>query len=512
VCRRRADGREVGYIVSRQASRCYELYAQTLDVLHESFEQRDALCFQDEFSDIVWMSQDYYKFFGEAKPACLNINTREEDQKVTEQDQPLPIKKGEPEFAAFLAIDWADKQHYWSMRVAGSDRLERGSLENSPESVEVWVNQLAQRFGQRPIAIALEQRRGALVAMLSKYGQLHLFPVHPLTLSKFREAWYPSRSKDDIKDADLLLEILTKHRDRLRGLAPDTVEMRLLQFHVENRRKMIDDRTALSNRLTDLLKIYFPQVLKWFDDVASELVGELLSKWPTLQALQNAKPSTIEKFLRDHNCRKEEKIQERLEQIRGAIPATHDEAVLGSATYMATVWTRQIAVLREAISKLEKEIAQLARRQQDWAIFDSFPGAGQALAPRLMAAMGTRRERFESADELQCSTGIAPVKEASGNTEWVHIRRACPKFQRQTFHEWAGCSILFCRWAKAYYDEQRSHNKDHHVIVRALAFKWMRILYRCWIDRQPYREEVYMASLAKRNSPLQRLVRAVQMP
>jgi hypothetical protein len=72
---RRADGREVGYIVSRQASRCYELYAQTHDVLHESFEQRDALCFQDEFSGIVWMSQDYYKFFGEAKPACQQTHT-----------------------------------------------------------------------------------------------------------------------------------------------------------------------------------------------------------------------------------------------------------------------------------------------------------------------------------------------------------------------------------------------------------------------------------------------------
>jgi transposase len=431
---------------------------------------------------------------------------------VTEQDQPLSIEKVEPEFAAFVAIDWADKQHYWSMRVAGSDRTERGSLENSPESVEVWVNELTQRFAQRPIAIALEQRRGALVAMLSKYGQLHLYPVHPLTLSKYRQAWYPSRSKDDPKDADLLLEILTKHRDRLRGLAPDTVEMRLLQFQVENRRKLIDERTAMSNRLTDLLKIYFPQVLKWFDGVDSALVGDLLSKWPTLQALQKAKPSMLEKFFREHNCRKEEKIQERLEQIRGAIPATHDEAVLGSAIHMAPVWTRQIAVLRESIAELEKEIAQLAKRQQDWPIFDSFPGAGQALAPRLMAAMGTRRERFESADQLQSSTGIAPVKEASGNTEWVHIRRACPKFQRQTFHEWAACSLLFCRWAKDYYDQQRSRNKDHHVAVRALAFKWMRILYRCWIDRQPYREEIYLASLAKRNSLIQRLTRSVQMP
>lgn len=426
--------------------------------------------------------------------------------------QELPTQNGEPEFAALVAIDWADKKHYFSLQMTGSNQIERGALDNTPEAMEVWVAELQLRFGERPLAVALEQRRGALVAMLSKYGQLHLYPVHPLTLARYREAWYPSRSKDDVKDADLLLEIVSRHRERLRRLDPDTAEMRLLQLLVENRRKLIDERTALGNRLTDLLKIYFPQMLQWFDEVGSALVGDLLEKWPTLQALQKAKPSTLEKYFREHHCRHAEKIQERMDQIRRAIPATHDAALLGSAVRMAPVWARQIAVLREAIGELEKEIEQLAHRQQDWPIFDSLPGAGKALAPRLMAAMGTRRERFGSANQLQCFNGIAPVKEASGNTQWVHIRWACPKFHRQTFHEWAACSLPFCAWAKTCYDELRSRGKTHHVAVRALAFKWMRILYRCWVDRQPYREEIYLASLAKRAVPLQRLVRSVQMP
>ena len=89
---------------------------------------------------------------------------------------------------------------------------------------------------------------------------------------------------------------------------------------------------------------------------------------------------------------------------------------------------------------------------------------------------------------------------------------ACPKFQRQTFHEWAACSLPHCGWAKAYYDELRGRGKKHHTAVRALAFKWMRILYRCWKDRRPYSEEVYLASLAKRHVPMQRLLQSVQMP
>jgi len=38
--------------------------------------------------------------------------------------------------------------------------------------------------------------------------------------------------------------------------------------------------------------------------------------------------------------------------------------------------------------------------------------------------------------------------------------------------------------------------------VRALAFKWIRIAYRCWKERVAYDENVYLAALAKHNSPL----------
>jgi transposase len=423
--------------------------------------------------------------------------------------QPAPA---EPEFAAFIAIDWADQKHYWTLRAADSHRIERGELDNTPEAVEVWMAQMRQRFAERPLAVALEQRRGALVCMLSKYAQLHIYPVHPLALAKYREAWFPSGAKDDPKDADLLNEILYQHRDRLRRLDPDTLEMRRLQFQVENRRKLVDQRTAVSNRLTDLLKIYFPQMLSWFKDVTAPVIGDLLSRWPTLEALQKAKPATLEKFFRQHHCWPEDELHEHLAQIRQAIPATHDEAVIESAQTMVQVYVQQIATFNQAIHKLDRDIEALAKHMPDWDIFDSLPGAGKVMAPRLMAALGSRRERFHSADDLACFSGIAPVKEASGNTQWVHFRRACPKFMRQTFHEWAACSLPFCPWAKAYYDEQRAKKKSHHTAVRALAFKWMRILYRCWQDHQPYREQVYLASRAQRAIPLRRVAQAVQMP
>jgi transposase len=323
----------------------------------------------------------------------------------------------------------------------------------------------------------------------------HFHPVHPTILAKFREAGYPSRSQSDPRDADLLLEIWTAHRSRLRRLDPDTVEMRLLQNLVENRRQLVDQRTALRNRLTDLLQLCFPQILGWFDEVASAVVGDRLQQWPSWQDLQPVKPAKLEMFLRDHHG---SEIAERLTQMRQAMAATHDRALLDAAPYLVTAWVRQMAVRRESIRQLEKRIAERAAPQEDYHIFQSLPGAGAAWAPRLMVALGTQRDRYASAGDPQSFSGIAPVKEASGHTQWVHFRWACPKFLRQTFPEWAACSIAQCESAKYYYEQPKARGKPHHVAVRALAFQWMRILYRCWKDRQPYREEIYLASFRRK--------------
>src|SRR5438445_1016256 len=138
----------------------------------------------------------------------------------------------------------------------------------------------------------------------------------------------------------------------------------------------------------------------------------------------------------------------------------------------------------------------------DQALFDSFPGAGPVCAPRLSAAFGTDRSRWQSATEVQSHSGIAPVTERSGKALWVHHRLACPKFVKQTFHEFADQSIRFSQWARAYYDQQRGRGNDHHAALRALAYKWIRILFRCWKDRKPYDEATYIEALRRHASPL----------
>ena len=134
------------------------------------------------------------------------------------------------------------------------------------------------------------------------------------------------------------------------------------------------------------------------------------------------------------------------------------------------------------------------------------------MAPRLLAAFGSNRERYGTAQELAVTSGIAPVIVSSGQGRWVHFRFGCSKFLRQTFHEWAGHSIAQSAWAKAYYTLQKSRGKKHHAAVRALAFKWIRIVFRCWRDKVVYDESQYLTVLQKQNAPLANRASAVAAP
>jgi len=406
-------------------------------------------------------------------------------------------------FAAFVGIDWADRQHVWALRKVGSSTLEEGQMAHTPEAVDRWAVKLQRRFKGQPVAVALEQSRGALVFMLSKYAHLVLFPVHPSTAANYRKSFRPSGAKDDPHDASMLLDILMRHGEKLRPLQPDTTETRTLQFLVQERRKLVSERSRYSNRLTAHLKLYFPQVLGWFDEVSAEIVGDFLERWPTLEELQRATRITIRRFFRNHNSRGHEKIEARLAEMRRAVPATHDVAVVTASTTAVIALVRILKQVRQAIAAYDEQIEELARSHPEFALFDSLPGAGPVLVPRLIAAVGTQRDRYQSAHEIQCYSGIAPVVTRSGKRKWIHWRWSCPKFVRQTFHEWALHSIAQSQWAREYYDQKRAQGKSHHATVRALAFKWIRILFRCWKDRTPYDEQLHQRALAKRRPKAQ---------
>src|SRR5713226_9805711 len=236
--------------------------------------------------------------------------------------------KEEQEIAVYIGVDWGDERHSVHLQVEGGSTIEHFELEQKPDVLHDWVAQLRQRAGGRKVAIAIEQRKGAVIHALLMYDFLVLYPINPKALARYRQAFRTSGAKDDPADSELLLDLLSKHRDKLRAWIPDTVQVRKLQLLCEQRRKMVNQRVALTNRLTSLLKQYFPQALDWVGDLASLQGCDFLTQWPTLAAVQRARATTLRQFYRAHNCRKTDVIEARLAAIASARPLTTDTAVV----------------------------------------------------------------------------------------------------------------------------------------------------------------------------------------
>ena len=156
--------------------------------------------------------------------------------------------------------------------------------------------------------------------------------------------------------------------------------------------------------------------------------------------------------------------------------------------------------------------AAVPRAHPEAALFRELPGAGPVLAPRLLVAFGTDRQRYPNRGSLQKYSGLAPVRERSGGTLWTHWRWNAPRFLRQSLVEWAGQTVVLCPWAKAYYQQMKAKGNEHSAILRALAFKWVRVLWKCWQTRVPYDNARYELQLAKRRSLLAEALAATPTP
>jgi transposase len=405
------------------------------------------------------------------------------------------------QYTAIIGIDWADAKHDICVQATGSDTREFSRIVHKVDQIDEWAQLMYQRHGG-PIAVALELSKGPIVSALQKYDFFVIYPINPTTLAKYRQAFSPSGAKDDPTDAELALDILLNHPDRFEPLNPQSVEMRTLMTLVEQRRKIMNDRVRITNRIRNALKQYYPQVLDWFDRIDTPLFCDFVKKWSTLTQVKRARRSTLEKFFHAHNMYRKPLVEKRVEAIRIAQPLTNDDAVITPYRLQTLTLVDQLVVALNALKMYDKEIATLAAEHADFELFNTLPGAGPQLAPRLLVAFGEQRERFANAAEVQKYSGIAPVTERSGNKHWVHWRWQCPTFLRQTFAEWAAQTINKSYWAGLFYYQQRAKGCTHHAAVRALAFKWIRILYRCWITRTPYDEARYLKALKDRRLPL----------
>ncbi|MEM8945027.1 MAG: IS110 family transposase [Planctomycetota bacterium] len=399
--------------------------------------------------------------------------------------------------ALFIGIDWADQKHDCYVIDCEGQEFHQ-VIAHSPESIQEWLSEMLKLADGKPIAIMLEQSRGPLVYSLMFRENVLLYPINPKQLARYRES-YPGGGKDDPTDAMYLARMLHERIKTLAAWQPDDKATRLLTHLSEQRRKLIGNQIKLRQQLTAQLKLYFPIVLELFGkEWQLPLLLGILSRWTDPRQLRRADRRLIRRLLSEHSVRCEERQEKIIARIRSTRLLTDDEALILPSAMSVKLLASQIRQSRQMIKEFDLKIAETMKQHPDGHLFTSIRGAGAALAPRLLCAFGSQRDRWENADSLAAFSGIAPVTKKSGKLCQVHRRFACPKYLRQTFHEFADSARMYCPWSKARYRLLRDRGMKHHAALRKIARSWIRILLRVWQTRTPFDCDRYIKQLQQR--------------
>lgn len=411
-----------------------------------------------------------------------------------------------PQNLVLVGIDWADKLHAFHL-LDSDQNTALGTFEQDPKRIDDLIKQWRTRYPGVSFAIAIEQSKGPLISALLKYDDLVIYPINPAALASYRKAFAHGGGKNDPVDAQLLCQYLQHYLDQLRPLRQDDPLTRELATLSEDRRRLVDQRTAHCNELKAILKQYFPQVLKLkAAKMHAQFLLRFIVKYPRLEVAQKAGAGKLRKFF--YGVGANRKVEDRVNLLIEAMPLSDDDVLNRSSARRAIALCRLIETFNQQVDLYDGEIEQLVRQHADYPIFATLPGASDKTQARMIGALGDDRSRFPTAESLQAASGIAPLTRQSGNTKFVSSRWACSKFMKQTFHEYAGLSISQSKWAAAYYKQQRDKGKSTQTARRALAFKWQRIIHRCWHSREPYNEQRYIERLKATGSPLIALMEA----
>lgn len=408
------------------------------------------------------------------------------------------------EYQALIGFDWADSHHDLCVAVLGEDKPRQLRVSSDPIELHAFLVELHREIGGGRVAVCIEQTRGAAAYALAMHDFIDIYPVNPVQVKNYRESFWPSGAKNDPGDASVMLDLLRTHREKLTCQKPESAEIRKLRALCEDRRRFVDERADWCNEIGATLKLYYPQALSVANgNLTSEMFCAFLLKWPRFEQFAAARDDTVRKFLYAQRVRSEKRIHEILRIKNQSTPLTNDEAVIEPNVLRVQRLAQCVRQHNQTEKEYNRRIHELEASLEDSTIFRSFPGAGQSLAPRLLAAFGSDRSRFDSAEDVNTYMGTAPVIERSGKKCWVHWRWNCPSFLRQTLVEFARTSIGQSEWARAYYRKARNEDHmEHQAALRSLAFKWVRIIYRCWQNGAEYDENRYIQALSTKGSPL----------
>lgn len=391
------------------------------------------------------------------------------------------------EIEYFAALDWASDHHDVVVVNRAAQIVADFRFDHSAEGWQRF-DEMMGRFAGAPTAV--ETNNGPAVDQLLSRGW-DVYPVNPKSAERYRDRKLPSGTKTDHGDAWSLAEALRTDGQGWRALLaqdPVVVELRLI---CRDEVALIEQRTALVNQLQAALREYYPAALEAFADWTAPAAWAFVVTFPTPQILHKAGRRRWEKFLHTHRLWRSQTVEERLKVFAKAAEFCGSAPITAAKSMTAFALARVLQSLEVQLEGFRQRIEQLFAQHPDHNMFGSLPGAGDKMAPRLLASLGSNRQQFPDHQALQCLAGTAPVSFQTGQIHKTHMRHACDDFFRSTVHLWANLSRSKCPWAEAYYRAHRAKGQSHASALRCLGQKWLKILWKMWQDRTCYDPELH---------------------
>lgn len=384
--------------------------------------------------------------------------------------------------SCFAGLDWASQTH--AVCVIDERASVRVHFEIHHDAA--GLRELCARLCAAGVtSIAIERPSGLIVDALLEAG-FTVVPIHPNVVKATRPRYRSHGGKSDASDAYLLADLLRTDGHRFAPLAPQSDDIRALRALVRGRDDLVATRVQLANQLRSLLQSFWCGAAEVFADVDSPIALAFVQRYPTPEAASRLGLKRMAAFCAQHGYSGRRSAQELLARLAQAPAVAVGELEMQAKGELALSLARTLVRLVEQIRLLSSRIEHHIATLDDGRILMSFPRAGRICAAQILAEMGSVRERFDSDEHLAAEAGVAPVTYQSGKSKAVAFRWACNHRLRVALTCLADNSRHASAWAAAMYARARGRGCDHPHAIRILARAWLRVIWRAWIDRQPY--------------------------
>lgn len=400
----------------------------------------------------------------------------------------------------YVGIDWADQKHDITIVDQQGNVISRNfTIKQNHHGFEKLTDTL-RNLSESPehFKIAIETPNNLVIDFLVDMGY-PVFAIFPGSMKSFRKRYRSSGARDDQFDSFVLADVLRTDSAwrNWRKVDFGSELVREIRILARDHHHLVNYQTALMNTLRSTLKVYYPEYIQFFSDVACKTSLAFLLAYPDFQSARKLTYQQLSNFFKEQHFRNRKTIH----KIYDVLHQNHlvaSQPLLEAKKLKTLICARELIQMATDVETYLERIKKLVEQHHDSLLFLSYPGVSYIHAARLLALFGDNRNLYQDASELQALTGTCPVTEKSGkNYSVTYFRTACNKFYRDTVHQMAFSSLKEAQWTKAYYQKHRAAGKKHSHALRCLANVHLKILFSMWKNRTCYDENTFLAQRAR---------------